>query len=274
MVSVTFSCSANLTCMRRFSISGICRRVAVVVVAGFLITLMSSHSSADSATAKPVLVELFTSEGCSSCPPADALLRTLDSTQLVTGIQLIGLEEHVDYWDDLGWKDAYSAHAFTVRQQIYADRLHRDGPYTPQMVVDGSLEFVGSNRESANQAFEKARSFPKVMVRISSLKAENGNLHARIETDALPLQGEVFVAIALEHAQSQVLHGENGGHRLEHVAVLRNLISVGIVAKGEPFSKDVNVALSVPGQPYRVIAFVQEPKQGKILGAAVEPVQK
>ena len=86
--------------------------------------------------------------------------------------------------------------------------------------------------------------------------------------------GEVFVALALEHAQSQVLHGENGGHRLEHVAVAAQSDQVGKAAKGEMFSKDVSVALSSPGQPYRLIAFVQEPKQGKILGAAVERVQQ
>ena len=249
-------------------------RIIIGAVAGMLITLASSPSSGDSATTKPVLVELFTSEGCSSCPPADAFLRTLDSTQPVSGVQLIVLGEHVDYWDDLGWKDTYSSHAFTGRQQTYADRLRLDGPYTPQMVVDGDFQFVGSNRERANQAFEKARALPKVMVRISSLKVENGNLRAHVETGALPSQGEVFVALALEHAQSQVLHGENGGHRLEHVAVARNLVSVGKAAKGERFSKDVSLPLNAPGQPYRVIAFVQEPKQGKILGAALERVQK
>ncbi len=238
------------------------------------IILTSGPSAGDSATAKPVLVELFTSEGCSSCPPADALLRTLDYTQPVPGVQLIVLSEHVDYWDDLGWKDTYSSHAFTVRQQAYADRLRLDGPYTPQMVVDGSLEFVGSDRERANSAFEQARALPKVMIKISSLKLENGNLRAHIETDALPSPAEVFVVLALEHAQSQVLHGENGGHRLEHVAVVRNLVKLGDAAKGEMFSKDVSLALSTPGQPYRLIAFVQEPKQGKVLGATVERVPK
>jgi hypothetical protein len=249
------------------------RRITTAAAAGVLIILTSTPSSGDSATAEPVLVELFTSEGCSSCPPADALLRTLDNTQPVAGVQLIVLGEHVDYWDDLGWKDTYSSHAFTVRQQTYADRLRVDGPYTPQMVVDGNFQFVGSDRERANQAFEKARALPKVMIKISSLKVENGTLRAHIETDALPSPAEVFIALALDHAQSQVLHGENGGHRLEHVAVVRNLVKLGNASRGETFSKDLSLAVT-PDQPYRLIAFVQELKQGKILGAAVERVQK
>jgi len=246
----------------------------VGAMVGLLVALASSSSSGDSAAAKPVLVELFTSEGCSTCPPADALLRTLDSTQPVRGVQLIVMGEHVDYWDDLGWKDAYSSHAFTVRQQTYADRLRVASPYTPQMVVDGNFEFLGSDRERASQAFEKASVLPTVMVRISSLTIENGKLRAHVETDPLPSKAEVFVALALEHAQSQILHGENGGHRLEHVAIVRSLTKVGKAASGEKFSKDVSLTLSAPGQPYRVIAFVQEPNQGKILGAAVERLQK
>jgi hypothetical protein len=158
-------------------------------------------------------------------------------------------------------------------QQTYADRLRVDGPYTPQMVVDGNFQFVGSDRERANQAFEKARALPKVMIKISSLKVENGTLRAHIETDALPSPAEVFIALALDHAQSQVLHGENGGHRLEHVAVVRNLVKLGNASRGETFSKDLSLAVT-PDQPYRLIAFVQELKQGKILGAAVERVQK
>ena len=187
---------------------------------------------------------------------------------------MIVLGEHVDYWDDLGWKDAYSSHAFTVRQQTYADRLRLAGPYTPQMVVDGTLEFVGSDRAQANRAFEKARSTPKVAVRISAVKIENSNVRAHIETDALASKAEVFVALALERAESQVLHGENGGHHLEHVSVARSLTSVGKIAKGGVFSKDVSLALGAPGLPFRVIAFVQEPNQGRILGAVVDRVQK
>jgi hypothetical protein len=106
------------------------------------------------------------------------------------------------------------------------------------------------------------------------VKIENGKLYAHIEADPLPSKAEVFVALALEHAQSQVLHGENGGRHLEHVAVARSLTSVGKAGKGEAFSKDVSLAAATPDLPYRLIAFVQESNQGRVLGVAVQPVQK
>ncbi len=227
----------------------------------------------DQAFAQPttaILVELFTSEGCSSCPPADTLLRTLDSAQPVPGAQLIVLSEHVDYWDDLGWRDPYSSHAFTTRQQEYANRLGLASAYTPQMVVDGKIQFVGSDRGLVNQVFEKARPTPKIVVRISSLTVENHTVRARIETGAFSSKADIFVAVALEHATSQVLRGENGGHRLEHVGVVRRLAKIGQAAQGEAFSKEVSLALDPSDQPYRVIAFAQEQNQGRILGAAVE----
>ena len=243
-------------------------------MAGLLISLSSIRTSGESPATKPVLVELFTSEGCSSCPPADALLRTLDSTQPVPGVQLIVLGEHVDYWDDLGWKDTYSSHAFTLRQQAYADRLRLASPYTPQMVADGNFEFLGSDRGRADQAIAKASALPKINVRISSLNIENGELRAHIETDPSPKTAEVFAALALDHAQSQVLRGENGGHRLEHVAVVRGLVGIGKVKTGEALSKDISLKADSSGGPYRLVVFLQEPNQGKILGAAVDSPRK
>ncbi len=222
----------------------------------------------------PVVVELFTSEGCSSCPPADEFLRTLDATQPVPGIQLIVLGEHVDYWDDQGWRDIYSDHSYTVRQQDYADRMRLKGPYTPEMVVDGAVEFVGNDAKRAQQAFEKVRSNAKVNVQISSLTLENGVLRAHIESGAVPANAEVFVALALDHAESQVLRGENGGHHLEHVAVVRNLTNAGKVAKGAAFAKDVHIKAKPSDAGYRLIAFVQESHQGQILGATVQAVKK
>jgi hypothetical protein len=249
---------------------GVFRAICGIILAALLAPAGAQSSSK---TLTPVLVELFTSEGCSSCPPADALLQNLDRTQPISGVQLIVLSEHVDYWDGQGWRDPFSSHALTQRQSAYADRLRLASPYTPQMVVDGSLEFVGSDRGRATQAFGKARVLPKISLRILSLKVEDGKVRAHIETDLMPSKAEVFVALALDHAQSHVLHGENGGHYLEHVAVVRTLSSLGNVTKATAFAKDMDFALD-SAQSYRLIAFVQEPNQGRILGAAAELVSK
>lgn len=226
-------------------------------------------------TATPVLVELFTSEGCSDCPPADTLLRTLDATQPIPGAQLVVLEEHVDYWDDQGWRDPFSSHLLTLRQTEYVDQLHsHNGPYTPQMVVDGSDEFVGSDRVRAQQAFKNALTTQKTRIEISQIKAENGKVFAHIATGPVPSKAEVYIALALDHAQSQVARGENGGRNLQHVAVVKSLLRVGKIGQGESFSSDVAVPAQSTGESYRVIAFVQEPNQGRVLGAAQERISK
>jgi hypothetical protein len=221
----------------------------------------------------PIVVELFTSEGCSSCPPADALLRKLDSSQPIPGAQLIVLEEHVDYWDDLGWKDPFSSHDWTLRQTEYAQRLNVRAPYTPQMVVNGGVELLGSDSSNARKVFNAARSLPVVPVRISAIRVESGKVHAHIEAGEVPAKGQVFMALALDHADTQVKRGENGGRHLEHVDVLQSLNSAGKVQKGQSFSKDVVVSAGKPGTAYRLIAFIQEPDQGKIMGAAVERLE-
>ena len=117
----------------------------------------------------PILVELFTSEGCSSCPPADQLLEKLDA-QPVSGAKIIVLSEHVDYWNHDGWTDPYSNAAYSERQHGYGSRFQLDSVYTPQMVVDGSSEFVGNSFSQARQAFEKAQSHSKVSLHISDLQ--------------------------------------------------------------------------------------------------------
>ena len=226
-------------------------------------------AAALAAPANPILVELFTSEGCSDCPPADAFLKALDAAQPIPGAQLIVLEEHVDYWDDQGWRDPFSSHAFTLRQSEYVERLHvKNGPYTPQMVIDGSEAFVGSDRPQAGRAFAKEIPVPKISVQISAIHIEDGKILAHLEIGAAPLKAEVFIAVALDHAESQVLKGENGGRQLQHVAVVERLDSVGKIQKGETFSKDVAIKMDHPEKNYRVIAFVQQADEGKVLGAA------
>ena len=227
----------------------------------------------------PVLVELFTSEGCSSCPPADAFLQKLDRDQPVLGAQIVVLSEHVDYWDGLGWRDPYSLRSITDRQNAYGNRFGLKTVYTPQMVVDGASEFVGNDSHLAEKAFAKAVSRVKVGVRLSSLSSEAGHVQAHLETDSLPpglRQADVYVALALDHAESQVSGGENSGRKLTYTSVLRTLKRVGTVRSSEGFSKDVQVKLERGSDLHnlRLIAFVQESGYGQVAGAAMQSIQK
>jgi len=251
--------------------------VALVIVSLVAWKFTKASDVPTSQASVPVLVELFTSEGCSSCPPADALLQQLDRSQPVPGAQLIVLSEHVDYWNYIGWTDPFSSRFFSDRQSSYARRFGLATVYTPQMVIDGAREFVGSDSRLATQAIEKARVLDKVAVRISSLSlADARTLTAHLEADALPAsskagKAEVYVAVALNRAESQVLRGENEGTRLTHVAVVRSLAKVGTLEKGKSFTGDVSVKAEPGADPasLRVIAFVQEPGLGRVLGAAV-----
>jgi hypothetical protein len=245
-------------------------------------SLSMSASDAPRADAlAPVLVELFTSEGCSSCPPADALLQQLDRTQPVGGAQLIVLSEHVDYWNHIGWTDPFSSHLFSDRQSVYSDRFGLSSVYTPQMVVDGAAEFVGSDSRLASQAVQKALAGPKVAVKISGVSLDaSKTLQAHIDTGALPeksrvRKADVYLVAALNHAESQVLRGENGGHRLSHVGVVQSLTKVGSIEAGKSFSQDVHIKLDSRSDPanLRVIVFIQQSGQRQVLGAAQQRAQ-
>jgi len=231
-------------------------------------------SGAGSKVRTPVLVELFTSEGCSSCPPADRFLEALDG-QPIPGAEMIVLSEHVDYWNHIGWKDPYSASFYSQRQSAYANRFGLDSVYTPQMVVDGTKEFVGSNSGLASEAFRKALRVPKLAVRLSSVSTDASTLHAHLETEALDASfsaqnADVYVAVALNRAESQVSGGENAGHRLAHVSVVKSLTKVGVLKQGQILVQDVQLKLGPRSDSsgFRLIAFVQESQQGRVLGAA------
>ena len=229
----------------------------------------------------PVLVELFTSEGCSSCPPADAFLQKLDRDQPISGAEVVVLSEHVDYWDELGWKDPYSSRLLTDRQSACGNRFGLKTVYTPQMVVDGDSEFVGNDSRLAEKAFAKAVSRAKVGIRLSSVSAEAGVLQAHLETDSLPAglglrEAEVYVALALDHAESQVARGENAGKKLTYTSVVKTLERVGTLRAGENFSRDLHLKLERGSDLHnlRLIAFVQEPGYGKVAGAAAQSIRQ
>jgi len=223
----------------------------------------------------PVLVELFTSEGCSSCPPADALLESLDD-QPIPGLQLIVLSEHVTYWDHDGWKDPNSSSLLTDRQSSYEDALGLNSPYTPQIIVDGTRILRVGDRQGAREILEKEKATSNFPMRIEALTVNNGNpaaLRARIATDRAGdrQSGEVYVALALNRVESEVSSGENNGRHLVHVAVVTQLMKIGKLQKGETFEHEVEFRLSAKEDPknMRVVAFVQEPGPGKVLGAVV-----
>lgn len=231
---------------------------------------LGAASPADQPLEQPkvVLVELFTSEGCSSCPPADALLERLDRSQPVPGAQIVVLSEHVDYWNRIGWVDPYSSSAFSARQEQYARRFRAQGPYTPQMVVDGRSEFVGSGAGTAESAIRAAIQHPKTTIHI----AEDGE-SAIIDVGPLPAgsarKAAVFAAFAADSGTQDVLRGENKGRRLHHVAIVKNLKQIGTVDGRIAFKTRIRIEAGA-----RLVVFVQEFGNGPVLGAAMLPASR
>ncbi len=224
----------------------------------------------------PVLVELFTSEGCSSCPPADAALRELAAEQPVAGARVVALGEHVDYWNYLGWIDRFSSADYTKRQQEYRARAFPGGTiYTPQMVIDGELEAVGSDRRAVRRAIERAAAAAHASVTVASQPAADADriqVAVDIRTDAqLGRSGpaDVLLAVVEDGLETKVRRGENGGRTLTHDGVVRALETVGrLDADATTGSFRSSVALDPDWNRLRlhVVALVQERHALRVLG--------
>lgn len=221
---------------------------------------------ADTKTATPIVVELFSSEGCSSCPPADAVLRELAAKQGVEGATVVAIELHVDYWNDLGWADPFSDSKFTARQRAYAQKNGKSGVYTPQMIVDGGAEFVGSHASEAKREIAAAAKLPHATIELSRA---GDALH--VEASGVDDAGEgadVMLAIVEEGLSTAVPRGENAGSTLEHGPIARKLVKIG-EASGSSYRGDTSVALSsnVKRDHARAIVFVQRKKSLRVVGA-------
>jgi hypothetical protein len=245
---------------------------ATLIAPGICLIAALSSQADNAQNRAPVLLELFTSEGCSSCPPADRLLEAFDKTQPVADAGVIVLSEHVDYWDEGGWKDPYSSAGLTARQSDYGRRLHVEEVYTPQLIVDGQFEVVGSDAAAAKAAIARASRSAKAAVMLSVGPATSNQIPVHLSIAplaAVKKSATVFVAIAESRAESSVLRGENAGKALSHVAVVRSLVPVGTVSAGSLFTKDISLAVP-PGasHPLRIVAFAQDQASGHILGAA------
>jgi hypothetical protein len=241
------------------------------------LALVPPQFAADNSSTTPILIELFTSEGCSSCPPADELLAKMDSLQPIPGAQLIVLSEHVDYWNHDGWTDPFSSASITERQTEYVHMLGLKSPFTPQMLVDGTNELQIQDAQNTLKVLTQAAAAPKLPLRLSAINVEAGNPlnlqgHAAADSNALKHKADVFIAIALDHAESQVSRGENSGRHLTHVAVVTQIAKIGKLEPGKPFDQDFHLKLKLPAtEPtaIRVIAFAQESGPGKILAVAL-----
>jgi hypothetical protein len=227
-----------------------------------------------------VIVELFTSEGCSSCPPADALLKELSEQQKMNGVQVVALEEHVDYWNHLGWKDPYSAAEFSQRQSDYAQIFGTDGVYTPQMVVDGHSELVGSRSAAAREAIQEAANQPKAeIVLAGGVNSSPGKpaLEVQIKNlEGISVRGEteLWVAVTEKGLQTDVKAGENSGETLKHAAVVRSLRKIDTLRDPAGYDRQIQVPID-PGwkkENLAVVAFLAEKSSRKIIGAAATPL--
>ncbi|HUK29770.1 MAG TPA: DUF1223 domain-containing protein [Candidatus Acidoferrum sp.] len=258
---------------------------ATTIVALACIYALGSVGSAQApaTSKKPVLVELFTSEGCSSCPPADALLAQLGSRQPIAGAETIILEEHVDYWDDQGWHDPFSSAAATARQRDYAFRLGGE-VYTPEMIVDGRAAFVGSADAEARREIDAAIGAPKAEIHLSWDNAAAGVagnppiLHiqvGRLPATADRTKPDVFLAITESHLHSSVLRGENTGRALDHDGVVRSLTRIGAATSqtDTAFSSQATTKLNSDWkrENLRAVVFVQDPHSRRIFAVASIP---
>jgi len=236
----------------------------------------TAAAAASGEDAHPILVELFTSEGCSSCPPADALLQKLDASQPIPNAQLIVLSEHVDYWDHDGWNDPNSSHALTERQAAYTSALGLKTPYTPQIIVNGTAEMRLGDQQQVIKVFQEAAAALKIPVRIGDVTVDTGNpavlqTHIDVDSNSDKHNADIYVAVVLNRAESQVLRGENGGQHLIHVAVVQQITKIGTLKRGQAFGEAVQLKLKPGVDPknIRIVAFVQESGPGRILGAAL-----
>jgi hypothetical protein len=248
---------------------------AAVLTVAIARAVTTSPSTGSPIVRHVVVAELFTSEGCSSCPPADVLLQQITSSSPVDGVEVLGLEEHVDYWNRLGWRDPFSSATFSNRQAEYAASAFLAGEiYTPQLVVDGAFKAVGSDRAAVRAAIAAAASRPAASVSVTA-SAVGNRAHVQIAIEVSPQvdrnsTANVLVAIVEDDLATRVERGENRNRTLAHSGVVRSLSAIGSLpsdASSRSVSVDLPLAPEWRASRLRVVAFVQERNSLRIFGA-------
>lgn len=219
---------------------------------------------------RTVLLELFTSEGCSSCPPADKLLQQLSNTRTAKGDLILVLSEHVTYWNSLGWRDPFSTDNATARQQAFVDRLHTTEVYTPQMVVNGEAEVLGSDRNAISTAIQKLHRPTNASIKIGSAHSAGKDLAVSFSVAGITSLVDVYVAITEDTVSSTVPRGENSGRTLTHVNVVNSLTKV--ATRSAAGDNTVHVPAPADSRKHHIVVFLQQPNFGPILTVDSTPL--
>jgi hypothetical protein len=241
---------------------------------GLLLTV-SSDRAVLARTPTQILVELFTSEGCSSCPPADTFLQRMIDSQPLPDARIIGLGQHVTYWDQKGWRDRFSSAVLTERQEHYGAALHAGPIYTPQMVIDGRFGFVGSDTKEGRRAIEQALALPHGSIEIALASLSANRVAVSVSARGLPGvapgdRADIVVAITEDGLRSNVRGGENGGRTLAHAAVVRRLTTIGEAVGERPSARtELSIDRDWSRENVKIVAFVQERASRHVLAASV-----
>lgn len=237
--------------------------------AALIAIFATAFACADTSKANPAdkgfaVVELFTSEGCSSCPPADALIAKVQRESAGKSIYILAY--HVDYWNRLGWKDAFSDAAYSQRQRGYSQRLKSE-VYTPQAIVNGRTEFVGSEENSLRKAMENGlQKVSKTEIALKGMKTTGKMIELQYSVDGETKNTSLLVALVEKNATSKIERGENAGRTVAHVQIVRKLQVVNLSGHGNwivaiPAPSDFN------NENWETIAFAQNNSNGEITGA-------
>jgi hypothetical protein len=208
----------------------------------------------------PSVVELFTSEGCSSCPSADRLVAL---AQKEFNENTIVLSYHVDYWDRLGWKDPFSKAAYTDRQRQYAEYLNLESVYTPQAIVNGKTEFVGSNKTALWNAISNYKNSDYVIIETETPQVSNQQLSIKYNYAPLQTNENIVLELVLKNATTQVKRGENGGATLSHINIVQDIVQKH-ESKG---TATFNLPANFVKENYMIVAFVQNKESFEITNA-------
>jgi len=236
--------------------------VIAITITAFISAKKSENKNSSNAFA---VVELFTSEGCSSCPPADELVAKIQKES--AGKPVYILAYHVDYWNHLGWKDAFSSAEFSKRQSDYANYLNLQSVYTPQIVVDGQTEFVGSQEGTLRNAIRKSLQKTQTsQLNLTISKIDNNKVSLKYSTEGVDKSSVLFVAIVQKSASTKVERGENVGHTLSHIQIVRKLQKIAL--KGDSGESDISLPPGFDESKWEIVGLLQNSGSGIISAAS------